>query len=517
MKNEELKKKNFIKKRTKTFIVFCISLFIVHFSLFIVFAENVKEPNVAGAFYPADKNELTSLIHKYLKDAEGITAQGETAQGEPIVLVSPHAGYIYSGPVAAYGFQALYGRVFDTVIVLAPSHYFPFHGVSVYEEGVFRTPEGDLDIDNSMALDLLKIDSKLVISKPEYFEQEHAVEVELPFLQETLKKGFKILPLILGNMSYEECEALAGYLLQIIKEKSVLVVVSTDLSHYRSYEEALDYDAKTINFLKNLDGKGLWDAVEGTGWNVCGIRPVATGIAFAKLIGATQVNILKYANSGDTAGDKRRVVGYVSAIFSKSEDKVPNGSKKDREDDMLTKEDKKKLLEIARATIENHVLGKKNPEFAEKSAGLNLKNGAFVTLNKKGELRGCIGTFVSNEPLYKTVVEMAIASCSQDYRFEPVKEGEIKDIEIEISVLSEPKQIDDWHKIRLGIDGVIIRKGFSSGVFLPQVATETGWDLETFLGQLCYQKAGLPWDSFKDSAAKIDIFQANVFSEKELK
>jgi AmmeMemoRadiSam system protein B/AmmeMemoRadiSam system protein A len=481
-------------------------------------AGNIKEPNVAGAFYPEDSQELTNLIKYYIDGAKGVQVKGT-----PLVLISPHAGYIYSGPVAGYGFRALSGKNFQTVIILAPSHYFPFHGASVFAEGAFRTPLGDLEIDSVLARELIVKDLKLLFFEPRYFEKEHAVEVELPFLQIALQPGFKILPVLLGDMTYEDCEALATYLVQVIKDKPILVLASTDLSHYRPYEEAIGYDTKTVDFVKNFDAKGLWDAVADTGWNVCGSRAVVTSMLYAKKANADKIDILKVANSGDTAGDKSRVVGYMSALFSRAgkdrSSEVKSGAEegitKDGEEAMLTKEDKNRLLEIARATIEAHVAGKSIPVFKETSPGLNLKRGVFVTLRKKGELRGCIGIFSSGDPLYKTVSQMSVESSASDFRFSPVEKNELKDIRIEISVLTEPALISDWHKIRLGIDGVIVRRSFSSGVFLPQVATETGWDLETFLGQLCSQKAGLPWDSFKDPATQLYTFQALIFSEKE--
>ena len=184
------------------------------------------------------------------------------------------------------------------------------------------------------------------------------------------------------------------------------------------------------------------------------------------------------------------------------------------EEEMFNHVEKKRLLEIARQTITEYVANGKIPDFKEDDPQLNIKSGAFVTLHKKGDLRGCIGIFSSNEPIYKTISKMAIESATQDPRFRPVTKEELDKIKIEISVLTEPKLIDDWKKIRLGIDGVIIKNGSRQGVFLPQVATETGWDLETFLAQLCWQKAGLPQDCYKDPKTQIYTFQAIIFSEE---
>ncbi len=473
-----------------------------------VWAQGVKEPNVAGAFYPADPEELSAMVDGYMG-----AAAVAPAQGTPLVLISPHAGYIYSGPVAAFGYKALAGRAFETVVILAASHRFPYEGASVYREGYFRTPLGDLKIDSGLADALIADPSGLAFSEPRVFEEEHSLEVQLPFLQRSLLPGFKVVPVLLGDMTYEDCEKLAQGLGRAIGSKNVLVVASTDLAHFKDYNETLALDRRSVEFMKNNDPRGLWEAVADTGWNVCGVRPVVMGLLYGRVRKADRVDVLRYANSGDTAGDKSRVVGYVSILVSRS-DGAAEPSSEQTEVDMFTKEERKRLLEIARASMEAHVKGE-TARFDEKSPALNVKRGAFVTLHKAGELRGCIGSFTSEEPIYQTVAEMAVSSSSRDPRFPAVEAGELKGIEVEISVLSEPKLIDDWRKIRLGVDGVIVRRGFSSGVFLPQVATETGWDLETFLGSLCSHKAGLPSSCYKEPGTQIYTFQAEVFSEKE--
>lgn len=502
-------------------LVFGYCFAVVSWSLvvpLIVFAKDVKEPNVAGTFYPADADELSSSIRWYL-DQAGRVDPG----GDPVVLIVPHAGYVYSGPVAAYAFQAVAGASYETVVILATSHYFSFHGVAVYKTGEFRTPLGGLAVDTAAAEGLLESAKGFVSEAPQYFEREHSLEVEIPFLQTVLEPGFKILPVLTGQMSYDDCLRLASLLTAISSDRRMLVVASTDLSHYKGYQEARGLDEHTIAFLKAFDTRGLWDAVAHTGWNVCGVRPLVAAMEYARAAGVSELSVLKYANSGDTAGDKDRVVGYVSAVAARTQgarsaDSALSASGpglRERGEDMLTGQDKKRLLEIARQAIAAHAAGDAMPESKESSSGLNVKRGCFVTLRENGNLRGCIGTFVSEEPLCKTVRNMAIESATHDYRFSPLRPGELKDVTIEISVLSEPQLIDDWRQIRLGTDGVIVRKGFSSGVFLPQVATETGWDLETFLSQLCWQKAGLPADSYKDPQTKFYTFQADVFSEED--
>jgi AmmeMemoRadiSam system protein B/AmmeMemoRadiSam system protein A len=485
--------------------IICLCALILSWTGGVYAAEDVKEPNVAGAFYPSEPKDLAFYVDAYVKQA------GEGPLGEPVVLIAPHAGYVYSGPVAGYAYAAVKGRHYDTVVILAVSHHFPFMGAAVYPQGAFQTPLGQVPVDRLMTKALLEKAPGITFVKNEYFEKEHSLEVHLPFLQSVLAPGFKILPLMIGDLSLPEARQLAKALQDIVGDARVLVVVSTDLSHYKTYDEACALDQKTVGFVEKRDVQGLWDAVADTGWNVCGIRPVAVGMAYAQLAGASRVKILQYANSGDTAGDKSRVVGYLAAAFYKEE----TVQKKDEGTMSLTKQEKKRLLQIARATMEASVSGRTLPVFSEGAPGLNLRRGAFVTLTRRGQLRGCIGLFSSREPLYKVVGEMAVEASGHDYRFTPVAPDELKDVTIEISVLSDPARISDWRKIRLGTDGVIVRRGFQSGVFLPQVATETKWDLETFLGELCSQKAGLPWDSYKDPDTQLLTFQADVFSENE--
>jgi len=215
--------------------------------------------------------------------------------------------------------------------------------------------------------------------------------------------------------------------------------------------------------------------------------------------------LLKYANSGDVSiGDKSQVVGYAAIVFSG-----------DSSGDELNKAEQKRLLEIAHDAVETYVKTGKVPEFTNEYPALEEHLGAFVTLRKDGNLRGCIGIFGSDAPLYKVVAEMAVSAASHDSRFYPVSENELKDLEYEISVLSPLKKVNSWKDIEIGKHGVEIVRGSRHGVFLPQVATENSWDRETFLNILCTQKAGLPADCYKDSETEIYVFTAQVFNEKE--
>ncbi len=287
MKSEKLLKYRYDILKCINFFIFATFL-IFNFLFLTASAENIKEPNVAGAFYPSEKKELEQEITGYFDQV-----QKTTLSGRPVVLISPHAGYIYSGPVAAFGYSELDSVSFDTVIILAPTHYFYFKGAALYGDGFFRTPLGDLKIDNSLSKELADENPRMFVFRPEYFQQEHSLEVQLPFLQKSLKPGFSILPVLLGDMTYDDCLVLAKYLAKVSEGKNILLVVSTDLSHYKSYDEAIYYDKRTIDFISKFDSKGLWDEVSGTSWNVCGIRPVVAGISFALFKNADKVNILK--------------------------------------------------------------------------------------------------------------------------------------------------------------------------------------------------------------------------------
>jgi hypothetical protein len=467
------------------------------------YCESVKEPNVAGAFYPDDPKVLSAMIEEFLAQAKPSAMNGEI-----FALISPHAGYGYSGQVAAFGYKLIEGKSYKTVIVLAPSHQYAFSGVSVYAEGAFRTPLGEVLVDRDFTQKLLnKI--KDVAYVPEAFAKEHAVEVQIPFLQKVLP-FFKIVPIIMGDSSYETCQRLAILLKNAIGErKDILVVASTDLYHGYDFEEALRVDKETVSSVEKMDAEGLFKGLENGQLQMCGGYGVVTTLILSKLLGHEKTKVLCYTNSAEVTGKKEKgvwTVGYVSCA-------IDNDSE---EASMLNIAQRKRLLEIARKTIETHLLTGKKMEVTEADPVFNKEMGAFVTLHKDGELRGCIGNIIGRGPLYLTVRDMAIEAATGDPRFSPVKPGELKNIEIEISVLTPLEKIDDVSKIKMGVHGVLVRKGYNSGVFLPQVATETGWSREEFLSNLCAHKAGLAADAWKDKSTDIYIFSAEVFSEKEV-
>jgi hypothetical protein len=484
-------------------------LILILVNLFSVqsWGDMIKEPNVAGGFYSADPKELSESID-YLKQSTGPVP----ADRKVLIAIAPHAGYPYSGPVAAYTFKAIARNHYKTIVVIGPSHYFPFEGISVWPKGGFKTPLGVVPVDEDFAQALLKENPKFQFL-PNVFEREHSIEVELPFLQKTFDDTVRIVPILMGDPDPQICRDLAVALDKLIGTRDdVLVLISSDMSHYYTYDVANQMDALTLSAIQEIDPKKFFEGNVARRMEMCGFVPVTTALLLAKLRGIRHVEILKHANSGDTSGDKAKVVGYSSVIFYN--DLLGQGPSQDDGIGALSPAQKNELLKIARNSIETFVKTGKAADITVKDARLNEVQGAFVTITIHGALRGCIGNIIGEEPLYETVRDMAVAAASKDPRFSPLTAGELKDIHLEISVLSKPQRVKDASQIQLGRDGVIVSKDGHQGVFLPQVADETGWSKEEFLSQLCSQKAGLPPDAWKDPGTALYVFTADVFAEK---
>ncbi|MBN2830859.1 MAG: AmmeMemoRadiSam system protein B [Candidatus Omnitrophica bacterium] len=467
------------------------------------YAENIKEPSFAGAFYPDNPKDLSRMVDNFIA-----AASPEKIDGEIFGLIVPHAGYGFSGSTAAFGYKLIKNKNYKTVIVIGTGHRFGFSGVSVFPEGKFVTPLGPIDIDKEFAQKLLK-QNKDIYFEPRAFEEEHSVEVQLPFLQRMLK-DFKIVPIVTGDCTLDACKKFASLLKEAIgARKDVLVVVSTDFYHGYDYQEAEAMDNLTISYINNMDAEGLYYGLRDGKLQSCGGFGVVSAIILAKELGHNKVKLLKNTNSAQVTGKKIKgvwTVGYASlAIDNEREDSA-----------MLNKEQREKLLKIARSSIETYLKTGKKLELSETDPVLLKELGVFVTLHKHKELRGCIGNLIGKGPFYLTVRDMAVESATGDPRFPAVTLAEMKDVDIEISALSPMQKIDDPDKIRLGTDGVLVRQGFRSGVFLPQVATETGWTKEEFMSNLCAHKAGLSPDAWKGKDIEIYTFTAEVFSEKEL-
>ena len=468
--------------------------------------KEIREPAVAGAFYPDKPEVLSRDVKKYLENSKK-----EKIEGDIVALISPHAGYMYSGQVAAYAYKLVEGRAFDSVVVVAPSHRVLFKGASLYDRGGYRTPLGVVPIDTELSKKMMER-RKEIQFLPEAHSQEHSLEVQIPFLQVVLKT-FNLIPIVMEPYwSWETCQSVASAIAETVKGKRVLLVASTDLSHFYTYNIAVELDKIFLNHIERFDVEGLNRDLKNNRTEACGGGPVVTIMLAAKMLGANHGKVLKYANSGDVTGDRSRVVGYAAAVFYKT----AGGKEKMKEEKKvgvdlgLNEEEKKTLHQIAKTVIENKAKGKAVPDFKVESPTLKENRGAFVTIHKRGQLRGCIGYIEGQGPLHKTIERMAEAAAFKDPRFTPVKENELPELELEISVLTPLKRITDVNEIQVGKHGIYIVKGMWAGLLLPQVATEYGWDRQTFLEHTC-QKANLPSNAWKEKDTEIYIFSADIF------
>lgn len=488
-------------KRTLLVIASAISLCVHSYS------EEVKPCEFCGSFYPKDAQGVAAAIDQYLAE---VPAKEQT--GDIYGIVVPHAGYEFSGKIAGHSFKAVEGLSFDAVIVMASSHQHHFSGIGLCE-GSIKTPLGTLSVDRDITGTIATLDFAHV--SPELFVKEHPVEVELPFIQKTIG-NVKIVPILFGRVSFDEIKRLAARLADISRNKKILLVASTDMSHYHPYQEAVEIDKETLSMVEKGEIDRLWVSEEYNEGRACGIAPLTAWLLYAQSRSA-DIGVLAYANSGDTSGQKDKVVGYMSVVASNpARADVKNGpnNKEAAMSYSLSDDDKKMLLKIARTTLESRLSGKKDPAFQVQSKSLLEKRGVFVTLKKHGELRGCIGRLVADTPVYEAVSQMAIEAALHDPRFSPVDKKELQNLEIEISVLTPFEPVGALDEIEVGTHGLLIRKGFSSGLLLPQVPAEYGWDRKTFLEHTCL-KAGLPAGAYQEKEAQLYKFSAIVFGEKD--
>jgi hypothetical protein len=475
--------------------------------------EKVRSAAVAGAFYPADPKALSQMIDDMLAKASPPPVDGEI-----IAAVAPHAGYQFSGPVAAWTYAALQsqakaGHKYSRVVLIAPTHYVGFDFTSVYDGDAYSTPLGEVPVDKEFARRLVKMSSTIQLSdKGHQATQdapEHSVEVELPWLQEVLG-NFELVPIVMGDQSYDSSRALGVALAKMLRnDHDTLVLASSDLSHYHTYDEAETIDHKTLHALEAWDYLSMSRNFETRVWEACGGAPIVAAMIYAERMGANKAEVLRYANSGDTTGDHSRVVGYSADLFVKSANKAaadPPFS--------LTDPEKSELLALARKSVE-YMIEKNEPYAPSPSASetLNREYGAFTTLTEGGALRGCIGYTAPIKPLYMTVRDTATLAALRDPRFPPVTASELPKLAYEISVLSPLRRVTDIEQIKVGRDGLLMKNADSEGLLLPQVPVEQKWDRQTFLEQTC-AKAGMDRNCWKDENTDIFSFTAVVFNEK---
>jgi len=447
----------------------------------------VRPPAVASLFYPGDARTLAGEIADYLEQ----TGDAPIAPGFPKAVIVPHAGFIYSGPVAASAYDRLRPArgIVRRVVILGPCHRVPVHGLALPRARAFDTPLGRIPVDGEAIASVRGLPQ--VVESAATHAEEHALEVQLPFLQRVLGE-FSLVPLVVGDAAPEK---VAEVLERLWGGPETLIVISSDLSHYHSYEAARRIDGATVRAILGFDA-GISHE------QACGATPVAGMLIAARRKGLAP-ELLDCRNSGDTAGDKTRVVGYAS--FALASERPRYGTEHGR-----------KLLQIARQSISSALVagGKPGTPPAEEP-WLRESRATFVTLMQGEELRGCVGALEAQRPLAQDVAENARAAAFEDARFKPLIPDEFARTDIEVSLLSTPKRVsfadhaDLIGLLRPGVDGVILEHGEEDkrATFLPQV-WETLPDPEQFIAHL-RQKAGI--------AQSIDIRRCRVKRYRVLK
>ena len=474
-----------------------------------------REPVVAGTFYPGDEETCRRVARSLLDGGASLRRNVDPASIRGLVL--PHAGWVYSGRTAAAAIAHLRGRRVDRVVVVAPNHRDPgLRGCSVWYAGTYRTPLGEIPVDEAACRRLLARD-EIFTFRPDAHRQEHSLEVQLPLLQEALGP-FRLVPVVVGGQEdWESMRRLAEALRSLLNDGSAtLLVASSDLSHYHSLAEAKRLDGVVVKALSAFDPKGLHDAVFGTRRaEACGCGPmVAVLEACRRSSRSMRCEVVEHCTSARASGDSSRVVGYVSAlVYDGGRGSAMTKEKPSKKIMDLSSQERQLLLKVARGVIEAGAQGKPAPALPEPSEKLRRPCGGFVTLSKKGQLRGCIGYIQAVKPLVETVAEMAESAAFRDPRFPPVTSAELPELSIEISVLSPFRKIDTTDEVEVGLHGLHIRKGWNSGLLLPQVATEYGWDRDEFLDHTC-MKAGLPAKAWRDGGCEISVFSAEIFGEE---
>ena len=485
--------------------------------IFLIIGQSqTREPWAAGKFYPESSHKLKNVCQNYLNRAEN-----QKLSSKPLGIIVPHAGYPYSGSIAGIGFNEIQNFNYKTVFVLAPSHTERFDFASIYKGEQYKIPLGKVKIDQKLAQKCVQRSNSIKFSNKGHFNssskrQEHAIEVELPFLK-ILMPTTPIVPIVLGTNDYSDIKDIGRTLGKIAKKENVLIIASSDLSHYHSYSKAKQIDRRLISTLKKYDHKKFYNGIKDRRFEACGAAPITAMLITTKMAGGDKLKVLEYANSGDVStGNKNRVVGYLTAGIVNSNHN--NGEKSMSEQKIggeLNREQKIFLLDLAEKSMKSAVKGQEGYQPENVPERLKKEQGAFVTLNKNGSLRGCIGYVKPIKPLWEAVKEMAVSAALKDPRFPSVSENELDDIDIEISVLTVPREIDDIDKIEIGKHGLIMSKGPQRGLLLPQVATDNNWDKKTFLQQTC-RKAGLPKQAWQETDTQIKIFSAQVFDREDV-
>jgi AmmeMemoRadiSam system protein B/AmmeMemoRadiSam system protein A len=466
-----------------------VILLLVLFLFPLPLSAQIKEAEFKGSFYPKEKAELEAQIEAFLRDVKA-----ERIFGEPIGILAPHAGYMYCGATMAYAYRQIQGRTLEAAILTGPSHRYTFQGVAVYKDGAFETPLGRTPVETKTTRQIME---RLPFAKDFHlaFEKEHSLEVQLPFLQK-VAPGIRIVPLLFGSLSFGQMRQIASVLCEVFKERRALIVASSDMSHYHPEAEARRIDLRTLKMIEEMDAHGLYEAMSRGESELCGPGPVLALLFVTRMLNGG-AKILFYDTSARQAG-RDSVVGYGAAVFYKER--------------MLTEGQARALLCLARESIEKFLREGSLPAISVEDEALLQRKGVFVTLKKKGTLRGCMGLVLPSLPLYEAVRRGAVLSATEDPRFRPLSLDELKDIRIEISILGPPRRIRDPQDIEVGKDGLFVVKGERLGLLLPQVAREYGLSREQFILETL-KKAGLGLAALLEKEAALYAFRAQIVSE----
>jgi len=480
-------------------IFLAISLILTGVNVYSSYAakdsKTVRPPAVAGMFYPNAPDVLRKEVSSFLKEAGGVKGPGKIRG-----LVSPHAGYTYSGIVAAAGYGQIDPSI-KTVFLIGSSHRISLSAPSIPAVQAYQTPLGNVPL-AKLASTLRR--SPGFVSVPEAHLHEHSLEVQLPFLQVILKE-FEIVPILINR---SDPKALAETLVPHIGDDT-LIVASTDLSHDHSYETAISLD------------RACTTAISGNRFSdmpfceACGKQAVLTLMHITRIKGWKGM-LLDYKNSGDTAGSKNRIVGYTSIVFVEGKE-MTNTMK-----ETLPAQDRETLLKLARTAIEAKLVeGTEVDRTSRVPPVFHEVRGCFVTLHKHGQLRGCIGTIEPTYPLMECMEKNAKSAAFEDPRFPAVSVDELKEIDIEISVLSVPEVLvfrdgeDLKGQLEPNVHGVILSRGMHRSTFLPQVWKQLP-DKEKFLEHLCL-KGGMSARAWQEPKTKVEVYTAEVFGEEDFK
>ncbi len=457
--------------------------------------QDVRRPVVAGLFYPANAAELGVLVNRYLG-----AAPPPPGTDRPLALIAPHAGYDYSGPTAGRAYALVRGGPYDVVVIIGPSHRYGFRGCTVYPTGGFETPLGVAAVDAEAAAAIGRAGGFDFV--PQAFAEEHSLEVHVPFIQRALPAA-KIVPVMMGDQDERTAKALAAALAKGLVGRRALIVASTDLSHGLAPKAATARDEATVNLIKEFKTDVILRGMTRGENIMCGGGPVAAALLYAKGLGPAHVEVLERTDSLAGGGTPDWIVGYLAAAVYAGEKKAEEFS--------LAAEEKQALLVLAREAVTRFISKREVIVPPSGQASFLIPRAAFVTLRKRGALRGCIGYIEPVMPLGQAVVQASILAATEDARFPPVSADELPGLEFEVSVLTPLRELSNPRAVEVGRHGLVIARGGQRGLLLPQVATENRWDRETFLAQACL-KAGLPPDAWRKGAT-VSVFEAIVFHE----